>query len=121
MQSELTYYYPVDTDAPVELQLGTRHDPSTNNVESFAAILFFALGDGTRVVVAKIDDSDHGEDGSSIHLDRYYREVGADIKDYDIDVDGWEDAEDHLKRYAQSYVTTYLQNHGKARRGDEKN
>jgi hypothetical protein len=121
MQSELTYDYSAGVDAPVELRIGVRHDPSINNVESFAAILFFSLDDGTRVEVAKIDDSDHGEDGSSIHLDRYYREVGADIKDYDIDVDGWDDAEKHLEKRAQSYVTTYLQNHGNARRSDEKN
>jgi hypothetical protein len=121
MQSELTYDYPVDADVPVELRIGVRHDPSINNVESFAAILFFAIRDGTRVEVAKIDDSDHGVDGDSIHLDRYYREVGAEVKDYDIEVGGWDDAEKFLGENAQSFVTTYLQNHGEGRRTDGQN
>jgi len=90
-----------------------------NNVESFAVILFFQLADGTRVEVAKVDDSPHKE--GAIHVDRYYREIGAEVKDFDVDIDGWVDAEDHLRENAQRLARRYHENHEMEVRGDGKN
>jgi hypothetical protein len=92
------------------LECGTS-EPNSNNIESFAVILFFELADGTRVEVAKIDDTEHND--GKIHIDRYYREVGADSKDFDTDVeDAWE-ADEHLQANWERFSRTYLENHGR--------
>jgi hypothetical protein len=79
-QSEFAYVYPAGKHRGIEFQIGVRADPSINEHDSFAAILFFQLRDGTRVEVAKVDNAEQEE--GTIHIDRYYREVGADIKDF---------------------------------------
>ena len=119
-QSSFTYKYSTGERRGIKYEIGVRHDPSMNNVDSFAAILFFTLKDGTRVEVAKVDDSAH--DGENdIHVDRYYREVGTGVKDFDPDIDDWMEAEDHLIANWESFVDTYYQNHGEEPRNDEKN
>ncbi|ELZ45593.1 hypothetical protein C465_13705, partial [Halorubrum distributum JCM 9100] len=82
-------------------QIGARADPSTNNPESFAAILFFELADGSRIEVAKVDNAEHDE--GEIHLDRFYRETGADIKDFQVPISNLWEAEDHLNEHARTY------------------
>ncbi|SEP29156.1 hypothetical protein SAMN05216388_10674 [Halorientalis persicus] len=118
-QSEFTYEYDAETVRDTQFLIGARHTPSTNNVESFAVILFFELSDGTRVEVAKVDNSEHDE--GTIHADRYYRETGAEIKDLDVDVSDCWDAEDWLLDNAQRFCRTYLENHGKQHREDGAN
>lgn len=115
-QSEFTYIYEQGRLRGTVFQIGARLTPSANNIESFAVILFFELTDGTRVEVAKIDDSEH--DDGDIHIDRYYREADADVKDFDVDVnDAWE-AEDYLREHWKHFARTFLETHGKQPRGD---
>jgi hypothetical protein len=119
-QSEFTYDYPLDKRREIEYSIGVRHDPSMNNVESFAAVLFFNLRDGTCVEVAKVDNSQH--DGEAdIHIDRYYREVGANIKQFDPDIEGWEDAEAYLIDNWKELADRYYENHGGEPRADGAN
>jgi hypothetical protein len=99
--------------------IGVRADPSLNNVESFAVILFFRTRDGTRIEVAKIDTTPH--DAGRIHIDRYYRAEGAEIKDFDTDIDDWVDAEAYLKTNWQRFARRYLDNHGSDVRDDGAN
>jgi len=114
--SEFTYIYEQGRLRGTAFQIGARHTPSTNTIESFAVILFFELPDGTRIEVAKIDDTEH--DDGEIHIDRYYREAAADDKDFDVDInDAWA-AEDYLREHWKHFVRTYLDNHGKQPRGD---
>lgn len=115
-ESEFSYLYEMGRIRSTVFQIGARHTPDSTNVESFAVILFFDLDDGTRVEVAKIDDSKHKE--GEIHFDRYYREVGSDDKDFDIDVDDAWEAEDLLKAKWKHFGQTYLDNHGKNPRDD---
>lgn len=114
--SGFTYVYEAGTIQDVVFQIGARHTPDSMQVESFAVVLFFELADGTRVEVAKIDNSEH-RDGT-IHIDRYYREVGTEDKDFDVDIDDCWEAEDFLKDNWEHYAHTYLQNHGKKPRTD---
>lgn len=119
-QSDFTYRLAAGERRGIKYLIGVRHDPSINNVDSFAAILFFPLDDGTRIEVAKIDDSAH--DGErDIHIDRYYREIGADVKDFDPDIEDWMDAEEYLRENWERLVDTYFQNHGAIPRMDAKN
>jgi hypothetical protein len=119
-QSEFAYINPCDERRGTMYNIGVRLDPSINNVESFAAILFFQLRDGTRVEVAKVDNSQHeGED--DIHIDRYYREVGANIKQFDPDIEGWEDGVDHLIDNWKEFADRYYENHGGEPRADGAN
>ena len=119
-QSEFTYDYPVGERRSIEYRIGVRHDPSINNVESFAAILFFNLRDGSRVEVAKVDDSQHeGED--DIHIDRYYRADGARVQQFDTDIEEWEDAEEYLKENWRNLADRYYDNHGGEPRADGAN
>lgn len=111
-QSEFTYNYSVDTLYGQEYQIGVRHDPSINDVDSFAAILFYSEPDGTRVEVAKVDDSEHEGQDSDIHVDRYYRADGADKKDHDVDISSWEEAEEYLKENWKRFARLYRENHG---------
>ncbi len=91
-------------------------------MESFAAILFFQLGDGTRVPVARVDNSSHddGEDGD-IHIDRYDRSIGAEVKEYDHDISGWEDGADYLEENWKGLADRYHRNHGQELRRDGAN
>lgn len=109
-QSQFTYVYDLLRMQDIQFLIGARHTPSPNNVESFAVVLFFELSDGTRVEVAKVDDSDHDE--GTIHVDRYYRERGADIKDFDVDIDDCWEAENYLTEQGEQFARTYLRNHG---------
>jgi len=110
-QSTFTYVYEVGKVRDTVFQIGARHTPNSSAVESFAVILFFERVDGTRVEVAKIDNAEHKE--GDIHIDRYYREIGTDDKDFSIDVADCWDAEDMLKENWKHFAQTYLRNHGK--------
>jgi|APHM01.1.fsa_nt_gi hypothetical protein len=118
-QSEFTYLYEVDTFRGTAYSIGVRTDPSINDVESFAAILFFELRDGTRIEVAKVDDSPHEE--GDIHVDRYYREIGADVKDFDVSISDWEEADEHLMSNWERFARLYDDHHGKKVREDGAN
>jgi len=115
-QSEFSYVYEQGRVRETVFQVGARHTPSTNDVQSFAVVLFFELSDGTRVEVAKIDDSEHDE--GTIHLDRYYRGTGAEIKDFDVDVNDCWEAENYLTDSWEHMARTYLDNHGRGPRRD---
>lgn len=119
-QSEFLYDYQVTNRRGINYFIGVRADPDLNQVESFAAILFFRLTDGTIVEVCKVDDSPH-EGADDIHVDRYYREKGAAIKDSDTTIGSWHEAEDYLKENAVDFVDRYYDNHGGEPRDDEKN
>lgn len=120
IQSDFEYSYPIDTVRGIVYNIGVRLDPSINNVESFAVVLFFGLPNGDRVEVAKVDSSPH-EGESDIHVDRYYREVGAEIKDFDQDIHSWDEAEQYMKENWNRFVDTHYRNHGGGPREDGKN
>lgn len=92
-------------------QIGVRADPTLNNVESFAVVLFYEQADGKRIEIAKIDNAEHEE--GTIHFDRYYREEGAPRKDFDMDIESVFGAEDYLGDNWQRYARLYEENHGK--------
>ena len=114
MQSEFKYLYEVGDLRGIVFQIGVRADPSPNNVDSFAAILFFELADGTIVEVAKVDDSEHKE--GEIHVDRFYREVSADVQDFDVPIYGIWEADEYLEENWERFARMYLDNHGKGPR-----
>ncbi len=113
-QSEFAYVYPAGEHRNIEFQIGVRADPSISEVDSFAAILFFQLRDGTRVEVAKLDNIEHEE--GTIHIDRYYREIGAEIKDFSINVDDVWGADEYLEENWKRFAQVYLNNHGEQQR-----
>lgn len=108
--AEFTYVYDVGECYGRTYQIGVRAEPNLSNVDSFAVLLFFERDDGSRIEVAKIDNSEHEE--GKIHLDRYYRREGADRKDFEIDVDSVFEAEDHFDENWRHYARTYQGNHG---------
>ena len=122
-QSTFTYKYSVGSRRETKYEIGVRHDPNMNEVESFAVILFFSLEDGTRVEVIKIDDSEHDGVNEDAHIDRYYRELEADVKDFDPDedIDKWVDAEDYVKDDWKEFADRYFRNHGGEPRADRVN
>lgn len=122
-QSAFTYTYGTGRLRGIKHEIGVRHDPDVNDVESFAAVLFFTMRDGRRVEIAKVDDSEHDDANADVHIDRYYREVGADVKDFDpdADIENWVDAEDYLRENWKWFARTYLQNHGEGPRADGAN
>lgn len=69
--------------------------------------------------MAKVDDSPHDE--GDVHVDRYYRDLGAEVKDFDIDFDGWADADDYLTDNWQRFAQLYDEHHGKEVRDDSAN
>lgn len=102
--------------------IGVRLDPSINNVQSFATILFFQLGDGIRVPIARVNNSSHddGEDGD-IHIDRFDRTESADIKEYDHEISGWAGGEQYLTENWEALADRYFDNHGHGLREDGAN
>ena len=119
-QSEFAYQYSKDARRGVQHNIGVRADPNLNNVESFAVILFFQLEDGTRVQVAKVDDSSH--DGEQdIHVDRYYRALDAEVKDFDVDIEDPFEAERYLKQNWKQFADRYYESHGLEPREDGAN
>jgi len=119
-QSEFSYRYEFETELrQAPFQIGVRADPDLNSVDSYAAVLFFTLRDGTRVEVAKVDNSPHDE--GDVHIDRFYREVGAEIKDFDIEVSDYVDAEGYLQDHGERFIRLYYDNHGLQPRGDGAN
>lgn len=118
--SEFSYLYELSPPLREKTHsIGVRSDPSINNPESYAAILFFECADGTRVEVAKVDNSPHDE--GDVHVDRYYRELGAEVKDFDVDFDSWVDAERHLTDNWQRFARLYDEHHGMGVREDGEN
>ncbi|GAB3691297.1 hypothetical protein GCM10028857_28500 [Salinarchaeum chitinilyticum] len=114
--AQFTYDYELGELRETVFRIGARHEPSTNDVKSFAVVCYFSLDDGTRVEVAKIDDTPH--DDFDIHLDRYYRELGATVKHDDFDVENCWEAESYLREHWRRFARTYLENHGKRLRAD---
>lgn len=111
---EFDYMYEVGSLRGTVFHVGVRADPSVDDVDSFAAVLFFELSDGSLVEVAKVDDTEH--DDGTIHLDRYYRETGAEIKDFDVEISNLWEADAHLQANWRRFARAYLDNHGTAPR-----
>lgn len=119
-QSAFTYQYELSSDfRGTAYSIGVRTDPSINQVESFAVILFFEKRDGTRVEIAKVDNSDHEE--GEIHIDRYYREIGAKIKTFDTSIQYYYDGEAYLRENWQRFARLYEEHHGMDVRNDSAN
>jgi hypothetical protein len=113
---DFDYLFEAGTLRGIVCQIGARADPSVNNVNSFAVILFFELSDGTVVEVAKVDDSPHKK--GTIHVDRYYRAKGADTKDFSVSISTIWEADEYLDNNWKRFVRTYIDNHGKQPRDD---
>lgn len=111
-----TYTYEHGTVQGTVYHIGARLAPSANDVQDFAIILFFELPSGEVVRVAKVDDTEHGD--GKIHVHRNYREEGVEVRDFDVEISDWTEAEAHLKEHAERMVRTYIDNHGKAPRED---
>jgi hypothetical protein len=109
---DFEYQYEIGRIRSTVFHIGVRADPNLRNVESFAAILFFRLEDGTVVEVAKVDNAEHDE--GTIHVDRYYRESSARDKDFDTDIEDVYDADEYLENNWRHFAQTYLQNHGQS-------
>lgn len=90
-----------------------------NNVESFAAVLYFKQRDGTLVEIAKVDDSPHAE--GDVRVDRHYREIGAEVKDFESGIEEWHEAMDHLKEDWVRFARLYHSHHGTTVRADGAN
>lgn len=106
--SGFDYVYEVGSLRGRVYRVGVRMDPSLNDVQSFAVVLFFERADGSRVELAKIDDAEH--DDGEVHFDRYYRAESAERKDFDIDVDSVFEAEDLLAENWRRYARIYQRN-----------
>jgi hypothetical protein len=106
---DVTYSYPLGEYAGEQIQLAVDLSPADvrtrEEVESYAVMLYYvretADGDGEEVVIARIDDRQHG----GPHLDRLFSDDGerrffSEGFDFDDDethlVDRWE-------RYARLY------------------
>ena len=111
-----TYSYEHGTVRGTVYHIGARLDPSPDDVQDFAIVLFFVLPSGEVVRVAKVDDSEHGE--GRIHVHRNYREEGADVRDFEVRIDDWTEAEAYLRESAERMVRTYVDNHGRTPRED---
>lgn len=107
-----TYHYEQGRIQNTVYHIGARLDPSVNNVQDFAIVLFFELPSGEVVRVAKVDNTAHGE--GRVHVHRNYREEGRDVRDFDVDISDWIEAEDFLRQHADRVVR--LENHGKTPR-----
>lgn len=119
-QSGFYYTYTATERRGINYIIGVRLDPDVNTVESFAVILFFRLADGTDVEVCKVDNSPH-EGEPDIHVDRYYREEDADVKEFDVGIESWHDAEEYLFENAERFADKYYDNHGGEPRDDGRN
>lgn len=108
--TEFDYTYEIEKYRQRNYQIGVRADPSFNDVDSFAVVLFFRRGDGELVPVAKVDNVEHEE--GRIHIDRHYREQSAQTKDFDIDVTSWDEAEEFLLERWRQFADRYEENHG---------
>lgn len=97
-----------------EYQIGVRLETDgRDGVADFAALLFWVRSDGRVVEVARIDDRDHPQDDlSGPHIHRWYREQSRHVRDYDILVSKFEDAEEYLVENFQQFVQQYQTTHG---------
>lgn len=94
-------------------QIGVRADPSLNDIDSFAAVLFYEREDGNRTQIARIDDTEHDDGEGDIHIDRLYREKEAERKDHGIDVTDPFEADNYLSERWERFAQQYEANHGK--------
>lgn len=113
MTDTFTYSYEIARYRHRNYQIGVRAEPSLEDTESFAVVLFYRREDGVVVEVAKIDNAEHRE--GTIHIDRHYREEDAKRKDFDIDVSNWMEAEDYLSERWKQFADRYEENHGSDR------
>lgn len=110
------YHYEHGRVRGTVFHIGARLDPSINNVEDFAIVLFFELPSGEVVRVAKVDNTEHGE--GRVHVHRNYREAGLAVRDFDVEIADWIEAENYLREHADRMVRTYLEHHGNSPRED---
>ncbi|QDX41774.1 hypothetical protein [Salarchaeum sp. JOR-1] len=106
---EFSYHYSVARLRGKQYQIGVRADPSINDVETFAVLLFYERSDGTVITIAKIDNTEHRE--GKIHLDQYYR-TDPRKKDFDIPVTDVFDAADYLGENVERFARLYADHHG---------
>ena len=86
-----TYSYEHGTVRSTVYHIGVRLDPSPNDVQDFATILFFELPSGEVVRVAKVDNTEHAD--GKIHIHRNYREEGVAVRDFDVEISDWTEAD----------------------------
>ena len=106
-----TYHYERGRMGSTVYHIGARLDPDIHDVQDFAIVLFFELSSGEVVPVATVDDTEHGE--GRIHVHRNYREEGVDVRDFEVDLADWTEAEDYLNEHAERMVRTYIDDHGR--------
>lgn len=112
--SEFEYAIEVGGFRDRNYQMGIRTDPDINapmdpsRDASWAVILFFEKEDGERVEVARVDNTEHEE--GTIHVDRLYREKSAERKDFDVDIDSIDEAQDYLMADWRHYARQHWEN-----------
>ena len=111
---DFDYSYEVEGDLYGRTyHVGVRASPSLNQVEDFAALIFWVKSDGKLVEIARIDNTEHPddeEDGPHIH--RWYRGQDMHDRDYDIPVENWHEADGYLLDNFSDYAKRYEDNHG---------
>lgn len=105
-----TYWHELGRQRERTYYLGIRAEPSLNNVQSFAVVLYYEHPAGGFVEIAKIDNSSHAE--GDIHVDRYYREPSASRKDFDVDVSTLPEAERYLRENWRRFAVLHDRIHG---------
>lgn len=109
MDDDFDYSHESDATFPEFLQIGIRTDPSLDNPISWAVVLYFEQEDGTRVEIAKVDNSEHDE--GDIHVDRYYRDDDAETKDFETDLTTPYEADAYLDENSERFAQKYADNH----------
>ena len=105
-----TYWHELGRYRERTYYLGIRADPSLNDVQSFAVVLYYERPEGGSVEVAKIDNSSHDE--GDIHVDRYYREPSAPRKDFAVDISTLPEAEEYLREHWRRFAVLHDRTHG---------
>lgn len=120
--SVFNYSYELESRRGRIYTIGVRADPGLNNVESFAVVLFFQREDGVRVTVVRVDNSAH-DDGveDDIHVDRFDRSLGSDIKQYQAEINDVYDAEEFIRRNWKQFADRYYESHEDQLREDGAN
>lgn len=93
--------------------VGVRADPGVYRPSSFAVVLFYQDDHGEAVEVAKVDNTEHRE--GDVHVDRFYREIGAPRKDFDVDLSTLSEAEAYIRENWRRFARLHDRAHGNER------